>query len=245
MALVEGNRGLYDGIDTDGSTSTAELAKLLNLPVLLVLDCTKSTRTMAALVMGCQRFDPKIRIIGVILNQVAGKRHQGKVAANIERFCRVPVFGAIPKLDSDDFPERHMGLVTSAEHRFSMQALDAVRNMAFDHIDLDRLYDAVMKDCRAADMMNGKEKGVTEYRTLSSPALHTDSKVTIGVIKDSAFQFYYPDNIEALENLGAHIEFISHCHRTGCPEWMRCTWEGGFQKPTPRSWLKTDRSKII
>ncbi len=162
MALVEGNRGLYDGIDTDGSTSTAELAKLLNLPVLLVLDCTKSTRTMAALVMGCQRFDPKIRIIGVILNQVAGKRHQGKVAANIERFCRVPVFGAIPKLDSDDFPERHMGLVTSAEHRFSMQALDAVRNMAFDHIDLDRLYDAVMKDCRAADMMNGKEKGVTE-----------------------------------------------------------------------------------
>jgi cobyrinic acid a,c-diamide synthase len=228
MALVEGNRGLYDGIDTDGSTSTAELAKLLNLPVLLVLDCTKSTRTMAALVMGCQQFDPNVRIIGVILNQVAGKRHQGKVTANIERFCRIPVFGAIPKLRSDDFPERHMGLVTSAEHRFSLQALDAVRDMALDHIDLDRLYDAVVQDCRSAGIADGNAKSVPGIKTLSSPVRHSSSKVTIGVIKDSAFQFYYPDNLEALETLGAQIEFISPLTQKRLPRVDALYMGGGF-----------------
>jgi cobyrinic acid a,c-diamide synthase len=228
MALVEGNRGLYDGIDTDGSTSTAELAKLLNLPVLLVLDCTKSTRTMAALVMGCQQFDPNVRIIGVILNQVAGKRHQGKVTANIERFCRIPVFGAIPKLRSDDFPERHMGLVTSAEHRFSLQALDAARDMALDHIDLDRLYDAVVQDCRSAGIADGNAKSVPGIKTLSSPVRHSSSKVTIGVIKDSAFQFYYPDNLEALETLGAQIEFISPLTQKRLPRVDALYMGGGF-----------------
>ncbi len=228
MALVEGNRGLYDGIDTDGSTSTAELAKLLNLPVLLVLDCTKSTRTMAALVMGCQRFDPDIRIIGVILNQVAGKRHQGKVTANIEQFCGIPVFGAVPKLDSDDFPERHMGLVTSAEHRSSVQALDAVCDMANAHIDLDRLYDAVLKDCRDHAVPGEETDKGGPVPASPAGAGRSGQKVTIGVIKDSAFQFYYPDNLEALEALGARIEFISPLEQERLPRVDALYMGGGF-----------------
>jgi cobyrinic acid a,c-diamide synthase len=228
IALVEGNRGLYDGIDTDGSTSTAELAKLLNLPVLLVLDCTKSTRTMAALVLGCQRFDPDIRIIGVVLNQVAGKRHQGKVTANIEQFCKIPVFGAVPKLDSDDFPERHMGLVTSAEHRSSFQALDAVCDMAVKHIDLDRLHDAVLKDCLRHGIPEKKEDAVVTVPPLPAGAGHSGQKVTIGVIKDSAFQFYYPDNLEALEALGARIEFISPLKQERLPRVDALYMGGGF-----------------
>lgn len=109
IAVIEGNRGLYDGIDIDGSTSTSELAKLLNLPVLLVLDCTKSTRTMAALLLGCMHFDREIKFCGVVLNRVAGARHEKNVRANIKKFCGIPVFGAVPKLKSADFPERHMG----------------------------------------------------------------------------------------------------------------------------------------
>jgi cobyrinic acid a,c-diamide synthase len=228
MALVEGNRGLYDGIDTDGSTSTAELAKLLNLPVLLVLDCTKSTRTMAALVMGCQRFDPDSRIIGVILNQVAGKRHLGKVTANIEQFCGIPVLGAVPKLDSDDFPERHMGLVTSAEHRSSVQALDAVCDMANAHIDLDRLYDAVLKDCRDHAVPGEETAKVGPVPASPAGAGRSGQKVTIGVIKDSAFQFYYPDNLEALEALGARIEFISPLEQERLPRVDALYMGGGF-----------------
>ncbi len=228
IALVEGNRGLYDGIDTDGSTSTAELAKLLNLPVLLVLDCTKSTRTMAALVMGCQQFDPDIRIIGVILNQVAGPRHRKKVTSNIQQFCGIPVFGAIPKLQSDDFPERHMGLVTSAEHGSSIQALDAVRNMALEHLDLDGLYHAVINDCRTASCSENQRTGGSRSVLSSATGGSSEAQVVVGVIRDSAFQFYYPDNLEALENAGAKLVFISPLTQDRLPDVDALYMGGGF-----------------
>ncbi len=222
IAVVEGNRGLYDGIDTDGSTSTAELAKLLNLPVLLVLDCTKSTRTMAALLMGCMKFDPDINICGVILNRVAGKRHEGKVRTNIEKFCNIPVFGAVPKLKAKDFPERHMGLVTSDEHAFSAQAIAAAAKVAKENIDLDRLYDVVSDRVQHNDLKSPVEKPATSNHTY-----HFES-VTIGIIRDSAFQFYYPDNIDALEKLGADIVFISPLKEKRVPEVHAIYMGGGF-----------------
>ena len=236
IALVEGNRGLYDGIDTDGTTSTAELARLLNLPVVLVLDCTKSTRTMAALVLGCQNFDPRIRIIGVILNQVAGKRHKEKVAANIEQFCHLPVFGAIPKLSSQDFPERHMGLLTSAEHQFSSKALASVKEMAQQHIDLTALYQAVIQDCKSVETKNralqsksGIVSGGPAHVFSQAVSAHNEGpEAVIGVIRDSAFQFYYPDNLEALKNLGAKIVFISPLSQDRLPEVDAVYMGGGF-----------------
>ena len=220
ICLVEGNRGLYDGIDTDGSTSTAELAKLLSLPVLLVLDCTKATRTMAALVLGCMRFDPDIRIIGVILNRVAGKRHEQKVRVNIEKFCQVPVFGAVPKLDAEDFPERHMGLVTSEEHAFSDKAIQAALQIVRDNIDLKGLYDVLIPEEPSLRMAEIQASLENQY---SGP-----ERVTIGVIRDSAFQFYYPDNIDALRKLGAKIVFISPLKETSIPDVDAIYMGGGF-----------------
>ena len=108
LAVIEGNRGLYDGIDLAGSTSTAELAKLLKAPVLLCVDCTKITRTMAAVVAGCCRFDSDVMIKGVILNRVANARHEQKLRDSIEHYCSLPVLGAIPKLGRQHFPERHL-----------------------------------------------------------------------------------------------------------------------------------------
>lgn len=220
VAVVEGNRGLYDGIDMEGSTSTSELAKLLNLPVILVLDCTKSTRTMAALLMGCMHFDPDVKICGVILNRIAGKRHEGKVRASIERFCRIPVFGAVPKLKAKDFPERHMGLVTSDEHSFSNKAIDAAAKVANDHIELDKLYQAVIGEYHT-------EIEITQAHTQE---IKTDKSepVTIGIIRDSAFQFYYPDNIDALENLGANIVYISPLNESVIPDCHAIYMGGGF-----------------
>jgi cobyrinic acid a,c-diamide synthase len=226
VSVVEGNRGLYDGIDIDGSTSTAELAKLLNLPVLIVLDCTKSTRTMAALLMGCMKFDPDINIFGVILNRVAGKRHEGKVKANIKKFCNIPVLGAVPKLKAEDFPERYMGLVTSEEHAFSDKALDAAVKVAKDNIDLKALFKIV------TESSNGLYD--TKFQKFDLPAkksLKLDKvleAVTIGIIKDSAFQFYYPDNIDALKNLGAKIIFISPLKEITLPEVHAIYMGGGF-----------------
>ena len=222
IAVIEGNRGLYDGIDVDGSTSTAELAKLLNLPVLLVLDCTKSTRTMAALLMGCMNFDSDVNICGVILNQIAGKRHEGKVRVNIEKFCNIPVFGAVPKLKAQDFPERHMGLVTSEEHAFSDLAIAAVAKVARDNIDLDALYQAVTLECHSTD-----SHAITQINS-SELKLTRPEPVTIGIIRDSAFQFYYPDNIDALEKLGAKIVFISPLTEKSIPEVHAIYMGGGF-----------------
>ena len=221
VCVVEGNRGLYDGIDTDGSTSTAELAKLLNLPVLLVLDCTKATRTMAALLLGCMKFDPDIRIIGVILNRVAGKRHEQKVRANIEKFCQIPVFGAIPKLDAEDFPERHMGLIPSDEHTFSDKAIQAAGRVVKTHIDLDGLYDILIR------------QGSSGSNPMGIPGIRKNQdagpdRVKIGIVRDSAFQFYYPDNIDALKALGASIEYISPLKETSIPDVDAIYMGGGF-----------------
>ncbi len=228
IAVVEGNRGLYDGIDIDGSTSTSELAKLLNLPVLLVLDCTKSTRTMAALLMGCMNFDPDIHICGVVLNRVAGIRHEGKVRSNIERFCNIPVFGAVPKLAAEDFPERHMGLVTSEEHSFSEKAIEAAVKVARDYIDLDDLYKTVTAfDC-AAMVPDVPDVPDVSGLSLEMSISRGDDPVIIGIIRDSAFQFYYPDNLEALTNLGAKIVYISPLEEESIPEVHAIYMGGGF-----------------
>jgi cobyrinic acid a,c-diamide synthase len=228
IAVVEGNRGLYDGIDTDGSTSTAELAKLLNLPVLLVLDCTKSTRTMAALVMGCMHFDPDTKICGIILNKVAGRRHEGKLRDNIKKFCNIPVFGALPKLKAQDFPERHMGLVTSSEHNFSDRAVQKAAGIAAANIDLDALYKTI---CRYADSRKTDTAAYVSGSSLKSDNQDREPEhenVTIGIIRDSAFQFYYPDNIDALAELGAEIVFISPLHENTIPDVDAIYMGGGF-----------------
>lgn len=231
IAMVEGNRGLYDGIDLYGTTSTSELAKLLDLPVILVLDCTKSTRTMAAVLMGCMQFDPDINICGVILNRMAGKRHEGKVRANIEHFCNIPVFGALPKLKQEDFPERHMGLVTSEEHQESDTSLARARQVALDNIDVDELFRRItsFKGQGMPVVDNDRQESVPAMNTAENKKQATDnSTVTIGVVRDSAFQFYYPDNIEALENLGAWIKFISPLSQSDIPEVDAIYMGGGF-----------------
>ncbi len=249
VAVIEGNRGLYDGIDTNGSTATSELAKLLNLPVLLVLDCTKSTRTMAALLFGCIKFDPEVKICGVILNQVAGKRHEGKVKQNIEKYCNIPVLGSIPKLKSKDFPERHMGLVTSQEHSFSMKAIDAVIKTAQDNIDLKTLHEIVTS--KEYCIEPGKKEQIsisTEIEEQTGPASIKQGQtalpdLTIGIIKDSAFQFYYPDNIDALKKLGANIIFISPLSETIIPDVDAIYMGGGFPETHAPQLAKNKRFK--
>jgi len=260
ISLVEGNRGLYDCIDVQGETSTAEIAKFLKIPLLLVVDCTKSTRTIAALVMGCTVFDPDLHIMGIVLNRVAGKRHEGKVRDNIQRYCRLPVYGAVPKLKAEDFPERHMGLVPSAEHSFTAASIKAAAKFARENIDLDRLY-TDCTDTASPDFADGHALDVDTAEAASdqtafpdvsrhdvfskvekdSPGTVTPSPLSgesqvsqhttapvIGVIKDSAFQFYYPDNLEALESRGALLKFISPLTDTTIPDVDAIYMGGGF-----------------
>ena len=195
VAVIEGNRGLYDGMDLDGSVSTAEMAKLLQSPVILIADCTKVTRTVAALVLGCQAFDPGVPLKGVILNRLAGRRHESVIRKSIERYCDLPVVGTIPKLTDITFPGRHLGLVPPEEHPMAGEAIKTSADIAARYLDMDRLWQ-IAHSASPLNFVPEKHPDIPEDR------------VAVGVIRDSAFQFYYPENLDALKRAGARlIEF--------------------------------------
>ena len=217
-AVIEGNRGLYDGLDAEGSCSTAELAKFLQAPVLLVVDGTMVTRTAAAAVLGCQHLDPEVPIRGVILNRVAGPRHEKMLRTTIERYCHVPVMGAIPKLKEDDFPERHMGLVTVEEHPEAREAILSRIQIVEQYLDLDK----VIAIAKQAPPLNWKP---AYPRKRASKAYR---QPVIGVIKDSAFQFYYPENLEELEKRGARLVMVNSLKDRALPDLDAIYIGGGF-----------------
>jgi cobyrinic acid a,c-diamide synthase len=253
ISVIEGNRGLYDGIDLEGSTSTAELAKLLKCPVLLCVDCTKITRTMAAVVMGCSQFDPDVMIKAVILNRVANARHEKKLRESIEHYCGIPVLGAIPKLGQQHFPERHLGLVPTPEHDWAKDSIEAVTKIAEQYIDLHAIVEIARqapgleiegRRQRTEDRKQNSEIGMWNAEIdIPQPAIRTQEPATsnqhpvssiekpavrIGVIKDSAFQFYYPENIDALSKMGAEVVFISPLKDQDLPQLDALYIGGGF-----------------
>jgi cobyrinic acid a,c-diamide synthase len=217
-AVIEGNRGLFDGMDAEGSCSTAELAKLLQAPVFLVVDGSMVTRTAAAAVLGCQHLDPEVPIQGVILNRVAGPRHENMLRTTVERYCRVPVVGAIPKLKEDDFPERHMGLVTALEHPEARGAILARIRVVEQHLDLEKVITIANQAPSISWQPAYPRKRVSKaYR-----------QPVIGVIKDSAFQFYYPENLEALEKRGAKLVTVNSLQDRRLPSLNALYIGGGF-----------------
>ncbi|MCP4105589.1 MAG: cobyrinate a,c-diamide synthase [Desulfobacteraceae bacterium] len=218
IAVTEGNRGLYDGIDNQGTTSTAELAKLLDSPVILSIDCTKSTRTMAAAVLGCMHFDPEVKIKGVILNRVAGARHENILRKSIEHHCGIPVFGAVPKLREQIFPERHMGLVPTPEHTWANDSINAVSKVAEKYIDLRSLTEVGNWKLETGNPETDNQHQVSSFKF----------QVSIGIIRDSAFQFYYPENIEALISRGADIVYTSPLKDKSLPRVDALYIGGGF-----------------
>jgi cobyrinic acid a,c-diamide synthase len=199
VAVIEGNRGLYDGMDAQGTYSTAELAKLLQAPLVIVVDVTKCTRTAAALVLGCQRLDPAVPIAGVVLNRIGGPRHEKVLRESIEAECQIPVLGAIPRLAEHPFPERHLGLVPPEEHQDIGPAIDHAVQAVEGHLDLDALWN-VAAGAPPFDAVAGPWPEVAEA---------TRDEARIGVFRDAAFQFYYPDNLEALKREGARLVEIS------------------------------------
>jgi cobyrinic acid a,c-diamide synthase len=197
LAIVEGKRGLFDGVDVAGTHSTAELAKLVGAPVVLVVDATKVTRTAAALVLGCTVLDPDLPIAGVVLNRVGTARQEDLLRRAITTEAGVPVLGAVPRLDGAHLPSRHLGLVCPAEHGSRESAVDALADAIAGHVDLE----AICAMAREAAPMMGPD-----------PAEPPDAgarRVRVGVLRDAAFSFYYPENLEALEAAGADLVFIS------------------------------------
>ena len=214
IAVVEGNRGLFDGVDARGSHSTAELAKLIGAPVVLVVDATKVTATVAALVLGCRAMDPKLPLAGVILNRVATVRHERVIREALANIG-VPVLGAMPRLEDLELPSRHLGLVTVAEHPAAAGAVDAIGEAASRHLDLDGILAAA--------------RGAEELAADDAPAARAlPRKVRIGVLRDAAFMFYYPENLEALTASGAELVELSPLRDQGVPKLDLVYAGGGF-----------------
>jgi len=219
VAVIEGNRGLFDGGDAQGSYSTAELAKLLKTPVVLVVDCTKSTRTAAATVLGCQKLDPEVLLAGVILNRVAGRRHESVLRQSVEEICGIPVLGVVKKLPGQFFPERHLGLVPPDEHDRLAPAIEQAADVARRYLDLEALREVA------------RQAPGIELDADQGPIVEIESRppvARIGVFRDAAFQFYYPENIEALVREGARVVEFSPLHGGQLPEVDALYIGGGF-----------------
>jgi cobyrinic acid a,c-diamide synthase len=215
FAVVEGNRGLFDGVDSLGSYSTAELAKLLKSPVILIVDATKITRTAAAMVLGCLLLDPDLSIKGVILNRVAGVRHETVLTQSIEDIAGIPVIGAVKKLSTLDFPQRHLGLLPLYEHPQADSIIREASKIIQDSVDMEKL-------TSIAGLA-----GNLEFEL--APAEFSAKKgIRIGVLNDAAFQFYYPENLEALEKLGADVVFLSGLNSAELPDLDAMYIGGGF-----------------
>jgi cobyrinic acid a,c-diamide synthase len=220
LSVIEGNRGLFDGLDLDGCCSTAELGRMLRSPVVIVVDVTMVTRTTAALIMGCQRFDPELRIAAVILNKVAGSRQEALVRTSIEQYCGIPVLGAVPKLRGEFFPERHMGLVPYQERPFAEKAVAWATEVVEKNLDLDALW----KLAREAEPLEGS---LPSARTPSlGPLKGPDLRV--GILQDNSFWFYYPENLQQLKDLGATLIPIDSIRERRFPDLDALYIGGGF-----------------
>jgi cobyrinic acid a,c-diamide synthase len=221
ISLIEGNRGIFDGVDPNGAYSTAKLGRLLEAPVILIVDVTMATRTIAALVMGCQHFEPDVRIAGVILNRVAGSRQEALVRSSIERYCHVPVVGSVPKLKGSLFPERHMGLVPHQERDDALRAIEWAQAAVSNGLDLKAIWriasDAVPFSGEAHRGVK-KEPGIPDA---SAP-------LRIGYIRDSSFWFYYPENLDQLRDLGADLIEINSIVDREVPDLDALYIGGGF-----------------
>jgi cobyrinic acid a,c-diamide synthase len=217
-AVIEGNRGLFDGVDESGAYSTARLAKLLGAPVALIVDCTKSTSTVAALVLGCRQYDPDVNLGGIILNNVSSGRHEEVIRKAVEKSSGLPVLGAVPRQRGGEFPERHMGLTPFHEHPEVEQALQGAAALVERYLDLDALW-----------TMAGPVPAIAMAQTeaFGSRPPEQGGRVVIGVIRDKAFQFYYPDNLEELERHGAVIREINALRDGALPDDIDALYIGG------------------
>jgi len=219
MVVVEGNRGLYDGVDAQGGYSTAELALFLDLPVILVVNCTKTTRTVAALVLGCKMLDRRLDIRGVILNHVATARQRKIITAAVEESTGIPVLGVVPRMKKDIFPMRHLGMIPHQEYLGSGEAISHLADVCAESVDTAAVEEA-MKVIVPAPAPPPENAGGTRVR--------------IGVIQDAAFQFYYPENLAALKRQGAELVPVNALADPHLPPLDGLYIGGGFPETSAR-----------
>ncbi len=223
ISLVEGNKGLYDGLALDGSNSNAALAHLLDLPVVLVLDARGMTRGIAPLILGYQAFDARIRIAGVILNQLGGSRHEAKLRAVIEHYTNVTVLGAIAHDPQLALVERHLGLMPNQECDDAAQHVQTIGQRIAEQVDLDKII-ALAQSAPALP----SELNSTPVAAAPNTSVVSSQPLRLGILRDKAFGFYYPDDLLALQAAGAELVSVNALQDTALPAVDGLFIGGGF-----------------
>lgn len=192
VSLIEGNKGLFDGLDLEGEDSNAALAKLLSAPVMLVIDTSGMTRGIAPLINGYLGFDPDVDIRGVILNKVGGTRHEGKLRAALERYTDIEVLGALGRDRKLEIPERHLGLIPANESGDPDKTVGRLADAVSAGVNIDRLLEiAGSARMPVSDSNDGRD--------------WPQANIRIAIARDAAFSFYYQDDLEAFARAGAEL----------------------------------------
>jgi cobyrinic acid a,c-diamide synthase len=233
VVVAEGMMGLFDG--KSGSTeigSSAEIAKLLRLPAVLVIDASKSARSVAAMLLGFEMFDADLPLAGVILNRVAGERHFEMLRDAVENSCRTKLLGWLPMESTIAIPERHLGLQGAAERSADNEKamIDALASLAEQHLDLDGVL--------------GLECGLTMVETEPARVAFPLEPVRIGVPSDHAFSFYYEDNLDMLREQGAEIVGFSPLKDASLPTGLDALYLGGGYPELYANQLSGNRSMV-
>ncbi|MCS5695758.1 cobyrinate a,c-diamide synthase [Desulfofundulus thermocisternus] len=216
LCIIEGVMGLYDGRGSTERGSSAEVAKALEAPVLLLLDARSMSRSAAALALGYRMFDSGVRIAGILLNRVGSPRHYNILKEVIEEQAGVPVLGWIGHRAEISLPHRHLGLLPAMEKDALAEHLERLVAVLEEGVDLFRL----LEIARAAPPLPRIGEKIF-------PAVPRSPRVCLGVIKDAAFNFYYQDGLELLAALGAEMVFLSALSSPALPPDLDGLYIGG------------------
>lgn len=217
LGIIEGNKGLYDGLDLDGSNSNAAMAKLLGSPIILVIDARGMTRGIAPLILGYQAFDEGLNIAGVILNRVGGSRHESKLRSVIEHYTDVTVVGAVHNAPELVIEERHLGLMPSNEADRAREKINSLGQAVASQVDLDKILAIAATATPAVELQKESDRIVT-----------SQDPVRIGYARDRAFGFYYPGDLQALQENGAELVPIDTINDQDLPQVDGLFLGGGF-----------------
>jgi cobyrinic acid a,c-diamide synthase len=217
LGLIEGNVGLFDAVDLRGSNSNAAMAKLLDAPVILVLDVRGMTRGLAPLLLGYLAFDPDLNLAGVILNKVGGSRHEANLRRVVEHYTDLAVVGAVHRDVGMQIVERHLGLMPSNESERAEEQIERIRGLIAQQVDTERL----MRIADTAPSPAHRETGLPE-------SVKPKDQVRIGIARDDAFGFYYPDDLRAMRAAGAELIEFSPVHDKEPPSVDGLFIGGGF-----------------
>ena len=216
ICVIEGNKGLYDGLDVDGSNSNAALAKAVKSPVVLVIDVRGTIRGIAPLLIGYQVFDEEVDIAGVIASMSGGARHESKLRAAVEAYTDIPFLGALGRNPELELDERHLGLIPGYEDPDSRRRIAAIERGVAENIDLERMLEIASR------------AGAVEAASRPLATKGEFSGLRIGIARDRAFGFYYPGDLEAFEQAGASLVPIDTLHDRELPALDGLFIGGGF-----------------